>query len=65
MRMNEYLHEKGIQFKQGDIWLLSKSMLQTDIPKPILTFMKIAKVSNIRKCIPSGRKKADSLSMNS
>ena len=22
MRMNEYLHEKGIQFKQGDIWLL-------------------------------------------
>jgi len=20
--MNEYLHEKGIQFKQGDIWLL-------------------------------------------
>ena len=22
IRMNEYLHEKGIQFKQGDIWLL-------------------------------------------
>lgn len=22
MRMNEHLHEKGIQFKQGDIWLL-------------------------------------------
>lgn len=22
MRMNEYLHEKGIQFKQADIWLL-------------------------------------------
>ena len=22
MHMNEYLHEKGIQFKQGDIWLL-------------------------------------------
>ncbi len=22
MRMNEYLHDKGIQFKQGDIWLL-------------------------------------------
>lgn len=22
MRMNEFLHEKGIQFKQGDIWLL-------------------------------------------
>lgn len=22
MRMNEYLHEKGVQFKQGDIWLL-------------------------------------------
>ena len=20
--MNKYLHEKGIQFKQGDIWLL-------------------------------------------
>ena len=22
IRMNEYLHERGIQFKQGDIWLL-------------------------------------------
>ena len=22
MRMNEYLHDRGIQFKQGDIWLL-------------------------------------------
>lgn len=21
-RMNKYLHEKGVQFRQGDIWLL-------------------------------------------
>ena len=33
IRMNEYLHEKGIQFKQGDIWLLYHCLLYTS-PSP-------------------------------
>ncbi|CAM2862593.1 hypothetical protein ERTO105960_07020 [Erysipelothrix tonsillarum] len=65
IRMNEYLHEKGIQSNRVIFGCYIKSMLQMAIQKPILTFMKIAKVSNIRKCILSGHKKEGSLSMNS
>lgn len=33
MRMNEYLHEKGIQFKQGDIWLLYQKYAPNEYTK--------------------------------
>ena len=50
IRMNEYLHEKGIQFKQGDIWLL---------------YQKYAPNGYTPRFILNGRRKADSLFMSS
>lgn len=57
-RMNEYLHQKGVQYKQTS-GFSTRSMPGVATPRPTHTFTKTPVVVNIPRSIPSGRRKAD------
>ena len=40
-KMNKLLNEAGVQYKQGNIWLLYQNMLPKVIPRPVQMSMKI------------------------
>ena len=54
--LNRYLHENGVQYKQGQNWLL-RSMLKRDTPAPKRRHSTEWTGSSTRKCIPTGRRK--------
>ena len=63
-RMNQYLHEKGVQYKQGGkIWLLYQKYAGAATPVQRRMLIRRMTGQRIRRCIPTGRRRGGFSSM--